>query len=187
VTYDSKQREDPISAIAVARGHPEVIWVGHSDGQLFRTEEGLAGKPTWFPDRVPEVDRRWCTRIVIDPADPGHVFALFGGYHDDNLWEKKNGRPWECRKIDLDADSSGPLRAPIRSLAIHPDRPDFYYLGTDIGLLASGDAGRTWVPIQEGPILCPVDELFWMDRTLGIATHARGFYSLDLKDAGRPR
>jgi hypothetical protein len=184
VVRDSDNRIMPISTIAVAKGHPEVVWVGHIDGQLFRTDDCSAGQPTWHAESITEVKNRWCTRIVIDPADPAHVFAMFGGYNEDNLWEKRGNAPWTCIKIQLGLDSPRPLKAPVRCLAIHPDHPEFYYLATDVGLLGSGDVGKSWVPTQGGPILCPVDELFWMGRILGVATHARGFYSIDLRQPG---
>ena len=71
----------------------------------------------------------------------------------------------------------------MRCLAIHPRAPNYLYLGTEVGVQVSGNSGATWWPVGEGPIFCPVDELFWMDRTLVAATHGRGIYSVNLEDA----
>lgn len=184
LNFEANGRSVPISAIAIARGNPEIIWVGHNDGRIFQTTNGTAAQPRWEPMETPIKDGRYCTRIVIDPRDSSRVFVTFGGYHDDNLWMKKGKDPWTSLKICSSNPPKSPaLRAPLRCLAIHPDYPQYFYLGTDVGIRVSGDAGATWWPIGEGPIFCPIDELFWMDRTLVAATHGRGIYSVDLKNA----
>jgi hypothetical protein len=53
-------------------------------------------------------------------------------------------------------------------------------VGTEVGLYCSEDAGTTWVPTSEGPSLCPVDDLFWMNKTLVTVTHGRGLFRIDL-------
>jgi hypothetical protein len=175
----------PISTIAVAKGNSDIIWVGHNNGRMFRTRNGTAERPTWEPMVSPIKGNRYCTRIVIHPSRPSRVYALFGGYHDDNLWFKDDNQPWKCLKVHSPAAKPGAsMGAPLRSLAIHPDFPKFLYLGSDVGLRVSDDCGVTWWPVGEGPIFCPVDELCWVDRTLIAATHGRGIYSVDLKLSG---
>jgi hypothetical protein len=172
----------PISAVAIATGKSDVIWVGYNNGRLFRTVEGTAMKPRWEPMDIPAAAGRYCTRIVINPKNHEHVYVLFGGYQNDNLWTlKQGGSGWRCMKVSLTPrHSDNVLAAPLRSFAIHPDHPELFYLGTDVGLFCSPDSGKTWHPVNEGPARCPVDELFWMNRTLVAATHARGIYRVDL-------
>ena len=61
----------PISAIAVAKGNSDIVWVGHTDGQIYKTVNGTAGSPVWqrmdHTGPSPLTPRRYCTGITIDP------------------------------------------------------------------------------------------------------------------------
>jgi photosystem II stability/assembly factor-like uncharacterized protein len=170
-----------ISAIAIAPGDADRIWVGHTDGQVYRTRDGTAANPVWQRlDRTgpnPLQVGRYCTRIVITPQDHDVVFATFGGYRTGNVWRTiDDGSTWQNIGIGLPA-------TPVRALAIHPHRPDWIYLGTEVGVFASEDGGATWSPTNEGPANCACDELFWMGETLVCVTHGRGMFTLDLSQA----
>jgi hypothetical protein len=119
---------------------------------------------------------RFCTRVVIDSTDPKRVYALFGGFFPDNFWTFREGdRGWTSLQ--------GLPPAPVRSLAVHPDHPNILYVGSELGVLVSVDHGVSWIPTNEGPTHCPVDELFWMGKTLVAVTYGRGLYQIDLSAA----
>jgi photosystem II stability/assembly factor-like uncharacterized protein len=167
-----------ISAIGVARGNSDVIWVGHIDGAVFRTANGTAGQPIW--QRVdntgskPLQTQRFCTCITIDPTNHRVVYVAFGGYVNANIWATRDaGATWS----DL---GSGLPAAPVRAIAVHPRRTRLLYIGTEVGVFASEDAGATWSPTNEGPTNCSVDDLFWMGETLVCASHGRGMFRIDL-------
>jgi photosystem II stability/assembly factor-like uncharacterized protein len=167
-----------ISALAVAPGDSDVVWVGHVNGMVFRTANGTAAQPAW--QRVdaagarPLEARRYCTCITIDPADPDVVYVAFGGYVNGNLWATRDGgATWTNLGTALPA-------APVRAVAVHPRRPRLLYLGTEVGVFASEDAGASWSPTNEGPANCSVDDLFFMGETLVCATHGRGMFRIDL-------
>jgi hypothetical protein len=174
--------DDPraaVSAVAVAGGDSDTVWVGHANGAVFRTVDGTADGPTWQPATSAAVPRRYCTGITIHPADSRHVYVYFGGFARGNLWATRDGgATW--------ADLSATLpTAPVRALAIHPRRHELVYAGTEVGLFASEDAGATWSPTNEGPTNCSVDDLFWMDESLVSVTHGRGMFRADLSDVVR--
>jgi photosystem II stability/assembly factor-like uncharacterized protein len=163
----------PISALAVARGNSDVIWVGHERAEIFRTSNGTANFPAW--SRVGSaLPRRYCTSIVIDPNDSATVYVTFGGYSHGNIWKTADaGATWK--------DLGGSLpEAPIRAVAIHHSRRDFIYIGTEVGVFASENGGMTWSPTNEGPTNCSVDDLFWLGTRLICATHGRGMFEIDL-------
>ncbi|MES9524387.1 WD40/YVTN/BNR-like repeat-containing protein [Streptomyces capoamus] len=169
-----------VSAIAVSPTESDVIWVGHEDGKVFRTVNGTAATPAWgrvgVSGQQPLRPQRYCTSIAAHPTQPDTAYVTFGGFAPDNLWVTHDGGgSWQ--------DLSGRLPdVPLRSLAFHPQQPDFVYCGTEIGLFASEDAGLNWSPTNEGPTNCSVDQLFWMDRTLVCATHGRGMFRIDLSN-----
>jgi photosystem II stability/assembly factor-like uncharacterized protein len=174
----------PISAIGIASGAADLIYVGHStSGDVFKTTNGTSATPTWIKvDDQPgsSLPNRFCTRLVIDPRNHEIVYALFGGYSRGNLWRTMDGgQRW--------ANIGNALpEAPVRTLAIHPNRSDFIYVGTEVGVFASEDSGATWSPTNEGPTSCSVDELIWMDKTLVAATHGRGIFTIDLATITQP-
>jgi hypothetical protein len=170
-----------ISAIAVAQADSDVIWVGHRNGAVFRTTDGTAAVPTW--QRVGATGptaltpQRYCTAITVDPADLDTVYVAFGGYQADNVWITRNGG------VDWAPPASALPAAPVRAVAIHPRRSTHVYLGTEVGVFASDDAGAHWSPTNEGPANCSVDDLIWMGETLVAVTHGRGMFRIDLSGA----
>jgi hypothetical protein len=176
-----------ISAIAVAKGNPDLIWVGHEKGHVFRTTRGTAPRPQdWQPVGQAGANRlplRYCTRIVIDPANSQRVYVTYGGYFEDNVWRTDDGgTTWH----NLSASLKKEAKVPVFTLAIHPQKSDFLYIGTEMGVWASEDGGRTWSVGNEGPANCRVDELTWLNQTLVAATHARGAFATDLTLAAPP-
>lgn len=170
-----------ISAIAVAAGDSDRVYVGYANGEVYRSDDATAAAPGWHlvgaGGRHPLAPKRLCTRLLIDPSDHKRVYACFGGYTPDNLWRTDDdGATW--------ADISGTLPdAPIRAIAIHPRKPDFLYAGTEVGVFSSETRGASWSPSNEGPTSCSVADLFWMDETLVCVTHGRGMFSIDLSGA----
>lgn len=166
-----------ISAIAVAPGHADKVWVGHANGDIFQSADATTNSPVWTRIGAPgpsPLPRRYCHRIVIDPTDPLRVFVCFGGYSKGNVWRTVDGgTTWK--------DLGGALPdAPVRTLAIHPSKKKLLYLGTEVGIFSSEDNGDNWSPTNEGPTNCSIDELFWMGKNLHAATHGRGIFMIDL-------
>jgi photosystem II stability/assembly factor-like uncharacterized protein len=167
----------PISAIAVAAGDPNTVWVGHNNGDIFKTGSGDGDHPndTWQkvdengPQHLPE---RLCSHIAIVPGNGGAVYAAFGEYAADNLWKSTDGgASW--RPV-----SEGLPPVPVFSLAVHPRDATRLYAGTARGVFASADGGNHWKPF--GPTNNAVEQLFWLGDTLVAATYGRGMFKIDL-------
>ncbi len=168
----------PISAVTVAQGDSDRVWVGHVNGEVYRARDATADTPAWDLVRpgsaAGEAPNRMCTRIVVDPHDHDRVYVTFAGYSPDNVWATEDdGATWRSLAASLP-------EAPIRCLAIHPRRASHLYLGTEMGIFTSEDFGATWSPTNEGPTNCAVSDLIWMDEVLVCATHGRGMFSIDL-------
>ncbi len=170
-----------ISAIAVAAGDSDLIWVGHVNGEIYRTTDGTADRPSWQligeSGANPLRARRYCTRIVIDLRRHDTVYVTFSGYREGNVWKTTDGgTKW--------SNLGGSLpEAPVRCLAIHPRKSRFLYLGTEVGVFTSEDSGANWSPTNEGPTNSPIYDLTWMGETLVCATHGRGMFQIDLSRA----
>lgn len=175
---------DKVSAIAVAPGNSNVVWIGQNDGTIYKTTNGLSPAPSWatvddngatnpLPDRYP-------TRIVIDPDDADTVYVAFGGFAGGNLQRTTDGgATW----TDVTGSGAAALpSAPIRGVARHPRNASQLYVGTEVGVFETTDGGATWSTANQGPSSAPVDELVFLagSDVLLAATHGRGLWTADV-------
>jgi len=174
----------PISAIAVAPGNSNVVWVGLNDGRIMRTTNATAASPTWtaVDDNAGTnpLPNRYVTRILLDAPDGSVAYVCLGGFSPDNVYKTVNGgATW------TDITGSGPTGlpdAPVRGIARHPADPQRLYVGTEVGVFATANGGQTWSTTNQGPANVSVDELVFMhgSTTLLAATHGRGLWTADV-------
>lgn len=188
-TWDAAIRpagDAPISAIAVAKGNSNIIWVGQNDGTIAKSINGKNVLPDWttihlkgadsiLPDRRP-------TSILIDPDDSDVVYITYGGYLPGNLWMTTNGGTyWSL----ISGSGLNILpSAPHRSIARHPRNSKALYVGTDVGIYESQDRGATWSTSQQGPDNVAINNVSFVvgaDLLLA-ATHGRGLWTSDTSD-----
>lgn len=169
-----------ISNVAIATGNSDIIYVGHNNGQLYRTSNGTATSPTWTRiDQNGPLPARWLSWIVIDPANPNHVYVSFMGFHDDSIFETTDGgQSW------TDISSGRLIPASVNCISMHPTRAGWLYAGTDLGLFTSSDNGLSWTATTDGPGTVPIEEIFWRNNsTILLATYGRGIYSASIDSA----
>lgn len=166
---------NPISAIAVSPITSSLVLVGHNNGDIFRTFNGTASPPVWTKINTAALPPRMVTRLIIDPTRGANwIYATFGGFSGNNVYRTiDNGVTW----VDVTgAGATGLPAVPVRTLVFHPTDANLLYVGTEVGIFTSENAGATWEPSQDGPANVSVDELFWMGSNLVAATHGRGIY-----------
>jgi hypothetical protein len=172
-----------ISAIAVATGDSNDIWVAHNDGRLFRTRSGLATTPAWeiIDDNASlnPLPNRWPSRILIDASYPQRVFVSFGGFAAGNLWRSNDGGiSW--RDVSGRGNAALPS-APIWSLAQHPQKSNTIIAGTEVGVFISLNGGKSWEAIR-APFTAAAQDLSFMQgsTTLLVGTFGRGLWTIEL-------
>lgn len=164
-----------ISAIAVSPSTSTLIAVGHNNGDIFLTFNGTDAAPGWSKIDTANLPNRFVTRLTIDNTrSPSWIYATFGGFSGDNVYRTTNfGASW----TDITGTGvTGLPDVPVRSLVFHPTNPNLLYVGTEIGIFTSNNAGATWELPQDGPANVSVDELLWLGGDLIAATHGRGMY-----------
>ena len=165
-----------ISAIAVATGNSNIVWVGYSNGEVWKTANGTAPMPAWTRVGVgsPSLPGRFATRITIDRDQSSIVYVTFGGFTSSNVWRTANaGLTW----TDISGTGlTGLPSLPVRTLAINPSNSQWLYAGTELGIFTSIDGGRSWSVDQDGPTNTSVEDMVWMNSTLVAATHGRGMF-----------
>jgi hypothetical protein len=168
-----------INAIAVAEGDGALIWVGHSNGEVYRTLNGSSPVPVWTRVGQGVLPARQVQRITIDRDNPNRVIVAVTGFVANDVWQTLDaGLTWSSITGNLP-------QAPVFDVKRHPRKPNWLYAATSVGVFTSENAGASWSTTNEGPANIRVRELFWIDdTTLGAATYGRGMFKVNVAAGG---
>jgi len=176
----------PISAVAVAPGNSNIIWIAYNDRKVFKTGNGLDATPTWtqiIPSASPSPApfNAYITRILIDPNDSDVVYIAKGAVANNLIKTVDGGSNWVDISGPMPEDGGLPESVPIRGIARHPMDPTKLYAGTEIGLYSTINGGAEWKPERAGPANVVVSEVTFMhgSTTLLAATYGRGIWTAE--------
>jgi photosystem II stability/assembly factor-like uncharacterized protein len=133
-----------ILSIGVSSTSTDTIYVGTapitSSAKLFRSTNGgtsfinITGS---LPDRYPD-------DIAVDPVNSKIVYTVFSGFGTSHLFKSTDaGNSW------IDIGSSLP-DVPSSAIVIDPNNTSNLFLGNDLGVYFSPDAGQTWFEYING-------------------------------------
>lgn len=181
LTIDNTTAENHTSILAIAPSPVErgVIWVGTDDGNVQITRDDGA---TWtnVVDRIPDVpDATWAPHIEASRHAAGTAYVVFDDHRRGN-WDTyvyrttDFGGTW--RRLPTDG-----VDGFAHVIEEDPEEPDLLFLGTEFGLYASLDAGRTWTDWGAGFPTVPVRSLVVhpRDGDLVVGTHGRAAWVID--------
>ena len=172
-----------VSAIAVQPNDSERVLAGTATGHIARIDTALtAGADTSWTLVQPR--EGFISSIAFDPTTPATVYATYAGFGGAHVWVSTDGGvTWSPRNGDLPD-------VPVHSIAVDPTRPARLYLGTDLGVFVSVNAGATWAVENSGFANAVTESLFIGRGARGPAiyafTHGRGAWRADLV-SGVPR
>lgn len=184
VTVDNSSAEThtTIYAIGESPRNPLVIWVGTDDGNLQVTRD--AGK-TWtnVVNNIQGLPKNaWVTTVEPGHFDAGTIYATFDAHTFGDM------RPYAYKSTDYGKTWTSLIAAdaPVRGYAhvIKEDlvNPRLLFMGTELGLWVSVDAGASWSRYKGGdlPSVAVRDlAIHPRDHDLVIATHGRGIWIID--------
>lgn len=152
------------------------IYAGTDDGKVHVTQNG--GKEwTDITDGLPF--NKTVSRVEASKYDKNTVYLTLNGRKDDDFNDYVF-KSTDCGKnwVDISGNIPG---GPVNVIREDPRKPDVLYVGTDLGVYVTLDAGKTWHVLAGGLPTCYVWDLIIhpRDMTLVIATHGRGMYALD--------
>jgi hypothetical protein len=175
----------PITAIAVAPGNDNVRIVGLRNGGLFRTTDGTTPMASVDPIGAGSVIPDWYIgRIAIHPTDANIAYVALSGFPGAGQVVYKTTNLLAASPV-WTAAATGLPNVPTTAMVIDPADPNRVFVGTDIGVFASFDAGATWQPFGSGLPRVPVFGMGFQaplaaggSRALRIATHGRGIWEI---------
>ena len=184
VTVDNSSAEmhTTIYSISESPKDPQVIWVGTDDGNLQLTRD--AGKAwTNVVAAVPGLPpASWVSWVEASRFDPAVAYAAFDRHTVGDM------TPWVYRTGDygktwtrIVSPEQG-VRGYVHCVKEDVEKPSLLFVGTELGLWISTDAGRTWAAFRGGDFpSVAVREVQVHPRAsdLVIATHGRGIWIVD--------
>jgi photosystem II stability/assembly factor-like uncharacterized protein len=180
LTYNDPEKQgdisyQTISALEESVFNSRLLYAGTDDGRLWRTKDG--GK-TWEDIRKEPLPVRWVSRIVASIHDFGTVYVTQTGRRDDDaavyVWRSKDfGSTWEDLSANIPA-------GPVNVIREDPEKDSILYLGTDVGVYVSKDAGESWEVLGDLPCTYVHDlAIHPRENVIIVATHGRGMFVLD--------
>jgi photosystem II stability/assembly factor-like uncharacterized protein len=153
-----------------------LIYLGTDDGNIQLSKD--AGY-TWtkISATLPKaVQGLYVSRVVPSVFKEGRVYASLNGYRNDNFgsylfMSEDYGTSWIQLGNDLPME-------PINVVAEDPRKENIIYVGTDNGLYASFNMGKTFMPLDNNLPRVPVHDLVIQQREneLVVATHGRSIF-----------
>lgn len=166
---------NPILSLAIAPSDDDVVYVattpfGGNRGGVYVTTDGGAN----FTDITGTIPDRFPGDMTVDPLDPSTVYLALSGFGTSHLFRSSDmGATW------VDIDNGLLPDVPTIAVTVDPLLPDHLYVGNDIGVFFSPDAGASWQQLDAGlPQAVLIGDLGVSPagRTLRAATHGQGLY-----------
>ncbi|MEM7305742.1 MAG: hypothetical protein AAF682_03685 [Planctomycetota bacterium] len=167
-----------ISAIAVAPSNSDVVYLGFDNGYVARTSDGTASSPSWQTFSTGLLGG-WVSSLAVDPTVPDVAYLTSSTYGVPHVLRTTNGgATWTS--ID-GIGLAGVPDIPAHWIAVRPCDSEQLYVGTELGVFASDDAGATWAPANTGLAHTIVETLDFQDESTLVAfTHGRGAFRASL-------
>ena len=181
LTKGKKEGNVPYGTIVTLSESPVkfgLIYAGTDDGNIQVTKDGGY---TWslVNNNLPK--NLYISRVVASAFKEGRVYATLNGYRYDNftpwLYVSENyGKSWTSLGSNLPGEALNVVRE-------DPVYEDILYVGSDNGLYASFNRGRTFMVFDSLPPV-PVHDMVIQKtaKEIIVATHGRSIYIASLED-----
>lgn len=181
---------------AIAYVNSDLIYAGTTSGKVYRA---VRASGTWAATQIggpplsggASLPARWIWDLATPPGEDNTVVVVMSGFgtphvHRGVFDAAAGSATW------TDISGTAPNRlpdVPVNSLQIDPDAPATMYVGTDIGVFRTADAGANWESFNNGlPNTAVYDlRLRKAPHLLRAATHGRGLWERLLDAAPTPK
>ncbi len=158
-----------------------LLYAGTDDGNLQTSEDGGGEWRSIATEDLPGVSARMLVSdLTASRHDSETVYAALNDHKSGDFTpylfrSRDRGRTWEPIAGDL------PERHVVWSIVEDHEHPELLFVGTELGLFFTIDAGQRWVPLKGGfPVVAVRDlEIQRREDDLVVGTFGRGIYILD--------
>ncbi len=165
-----------IFSVGPGKRDTNIIWTGSDDGLVHVTRDGGANWANVTPPDMPDFGR--VSLIDASSFDDAKAYvsarlALLDDFRP-HIWKTEDfGQSWTRITNGIRND------AYVNSIREDPDRAGLLYAGTNHGVYISFDDGQVWQELNPGFPDIPVTDVIPEHDELAVASHGRGFWSLD--------
>ncbi len=178
--HDGYSNNSVITTIAESPVRAGVIYVGTDDGNL-QVSQDAGATFTNVIGNVPGVRGAiQVTRVVPSNFDAATAYASLDNHRNDDwkpyLFKTTDyGKTWTSVAGDL------PVKGNINAVREGNQNPNLLFAGTEFGLYATVDGGKSWKRFSNGLPTVRIDDLLIhpRDGDLIVATHGRSFWIAD--------
>jgi photosystem II stability/assembly factor-like uncharacterized protein len=163
-----------ISTFDICENNSDFMIIGCGDGRVQWSDNITSLDPEWF-DITDGLPNRWVSEVRVDRTNPDKLYAVFSGYGTGHVFRSTDrGTTW------MDISGNFP-DIPVNGIVLSRDKPDnVYFIGTDIGVWYTEDAGQTWARFGNGlPNVVVYDINIDEKNRLIAGTHGRGMWITD--------
>jgi photosystem II stability/assembly factor-like uncharacterized protein len=190
------RQQELISAINYVNSDPGLIYAGTNYGKVFRvTRTGGQWQAVSVHDFPPEEELRerkvW--DIATYPTDSNTIVVVMAGFGSK---EKPRSHVWRGRISSKDetakweditphSNEGRIIDVPVNAVVIDDLVQEIMYIGTDIGVFRTNNAGKSWTKFSEGLPNCAIFDMKLYTKAdkngkpkqlLRVATHGRGIW-----------
>lgn len=167
-----------VSAIAFVT--PTLLYAANTEGDVFKVNGGSATKIS-----QPPLPASYVWDIAALPGDTTQIILVMSGFGIPHVWRGAVPASGSAAWTNI---SSNLPDIPVNALVIDPDDVNTLYIGTDIGVYRTTDAGASWSRFSNGLPNCAVFDLKLNQatRVLRAATHGRGMWEIPLDVPSTP-
>ncbi len=166
----------PVACIGVSWTSPDTLIAATGTGALgvipnFSVYRSINGGQTWT-NVTGSLPNRYPTDIEFDPTNSSIAYLTYSGYGTPHVFKTTNvGLTW------TDITSNLP-DIPHQSVTVDPFFPDNIFVGTDLGVFHSSDAGGSWEDFNNGMPPAMILDLSFSrnNKALRAATFGNGVY-----------
>jgi len=159
-----------------------LIYVGTDDGNI-QVSKDAGYSWTKVSGGLPKtVQGMYVSRVAASAFKEGRVYASLNGYRNDHFGaylfvSEDYGTTWTQLGTDLPME-------PINVVIEDPKKENIIYVGTDNGLYASFNMGKTFMVLDNNLPRVPVHDIVIQQREneLVVGTHGRSIYIAKLKE-----
>jgi photosystem II stability/assembly factor-like uncharacterized protein len=184
VTVDNSSAEmhTTIYSISESPKDAHVVWVGTDDGNLQLTRDGGKAWTNVAPGVPGLPPFSWVSWVEASRFDPAVAYAAFDRHMQGDM------TPWVFRTGDYGqtwtriASPERGVRGYAHCVKEDVEKPSLLFVGTELGLWISVDAGKTWAEFKGGEfpsVAVREVQVHPREHDLVIATHGRGIWIVD--------
>jgi hypothetical protein len=161
-----------------SRNNPDVMALITPIQAYVSTDHGA----TWDPRPNGLISGGALWDIHVHPDDPNIMLVTLSTY-SSSLRQVYKTTDMGLNWFPIDEDLPN---EPCNTIAIDPSHTDWYFLGTDMAVYVSFNAGVTWTPLNIALPHVVMEDLRIHDsgRFIRVGTHGRGMWELDISGLG---